>query len=85
LAKERRNAVKKQTLEFLNANKSETPSKWQEEAERRHNNVSVIRDSRQNSNWTDSFAGKWQDDRDADEMVEDIRKSRYLFNRDVNL
>lgn len=36
------------------------------------------------TNWTDSFAGKWQDDRDADEMVEDIRKSR-SFNRDIEL
>jgi hypothetical protein len=77
--------MKQQTLEFLEAHKSETPSKWREEAERRRKNASESRHFQPIPNWTDSFAGKWQDDRDADEIVADIRKSRCSSNRDVDL
>jgi hypothetical protein len=35
--------------------------------------------------WTDSFAGKWQDERSVDEMVEDIRNSRSFTHRNIEL
>ena len=28
-------------------------------------------------NWTSEFAGRWDDDRTTDEVVEDIRRSNY--------
>lgn len=31
--------------------------------------------------WTKSFAGRWQDDRSAEEIIEDIRASR---NANIN-
>lgn len=34
--------------------------------------------------WTSSFAGRWQDDRSADEIVDDIRASR-TTNREIEL
>jgi hypothetical protein len=37
------------------------------------------------ANWTDSFAGKWQDSRSADEMVADIRNSRSFTHKDIEL
>ena len=37
--------MKKKTLEFLEAHKSETPSKWREEAEWRRDNWSWLRHS----------------------------------------
>lgn len=37
------------------------------------------------AHWTDSFAGKWQDDRTVDEMVADIRKSRSFIHRNIEL
>jgi hypothetical protein len=35
--------------------------------------------------WTDSFAGKWQDERTAEEIVADLRSSRTLHHRDIEL
>ena len=35
-------------------------------------------------NWTSEFAGRWDDDRTADEVVEDIRGARTL-NREIGL
>jgi hypothetical protein len=37
------------------------------------------------AHWTDSFAGKWQDERTVDEMVEDIRHSRSFTRKDIDL
>ena len=34
--------------------------------------------------WVSKFAGKWKDDRSADEIVADIRKAR-TTNREVDL
>lgn len=36
------------------------------------------------SNWTSEFAGRWDDDRTADEVVEDIRGAR-TSNREIGL
>ena len=36
------------------------------------------------SNWTSEFAGRWEDDRTADEVVEDIRGAR-TSNREIEL
>jgi antitoxin component HigA of HigAB toxin-antitoxin module len=44
---ERRNTMRQKTLEFLEAHKSETPSKWREEAEWRRENASWLRHSQQ--------------------------------------
>ena len=35
--------------------------------------------------WTKSFAGRWQDDRTAEEIIEDIRASRNANIRDIVL
>lgn len=35
-------------------------------------------------NWTLEFAGRWEDNRTADEVVEDIRGARTL-NREIGL
>ena len=35
--------------------------------------------------WTKSFAGRWQDDRTAEEVIEDIRNSRNANIKDVLL
>lgn len=35
-------------------------------------------------NWTSEFAGRWEDDRTADEVVEDIHGARTL-NREIGL
>lgn len=35
--------------------------------------------------WTKSFAGRWQDDRTADEIIADIRASRNANMKDVEL
>lgn len=35
-------------------------------------------------NWTSEFAGRWEDDRTADEVVEDIRGAR-TSNREIEL
>ena len=35
-------------------------------------------------NWTSEFAGRWEDNRTADEVVEDIRGARTL-NREIGL
>ena len=35
--------------------------------------------------WTKSFAGRWQDDRSAEEIIEDIRASRNANIKDVVL
>jgi hypothetical protein len=37
------------------------------------------------AHWTDSFAGKWQDERTVDEMMEDIRHSRSFTRRNIDL
>jgi hypothetical protein len=37
------------------------------------------------SNWTESFAGKWQDDHSAEEIIADIRNSRHFSERDFDL
>jgi len=34
--------------------------------------------------WALTFAGRWKDDRSADEIIEDIRTSR-TFNRNIDL
>lgn len=34
------------------------------------------------SNWTSEFAGRWEDDRTADEVIEDIRGAR-TSNREI--
>lgn len=36
------------------------------------------------SNWTSEFAGRWDDDRTADEVIEDIRGAR-TSNREIEL
>jgi hypothetical protein len=36
-------------------------------------------DTAEDKNWTKSFAGKWQDDRTSDEIIDDIRASRKSF------
>jgi len=36
------------------------------------------------SNWTSEFAGRWEDDRTADEVIEDIRGAR-TSNREIEL
>lgn len=35
--------------------------------------------------WTKSFAGRWQDDRTAEEIIEDIRTSRNANIKEVSL
>ena len=35
--------------------------------------------------WTEKFAGKWQDDRTAEEIIEDIRAARYANMREIEL
>ena len=35
--------------------------------------------------WTEKFAGKWQDDRTAEEIVEDIRAARNAHMRGIVL
>ena len=35
--------------------------------------------------WTEKFAGKWQDDRTAEEIVEDIRAARNANMREIEL
>ena len=35
--------------------------------------------------WTEKFAGKWQDDRPAEEIIEDIRAARNAHMREINL
>ena len=35
--------------------------------------------------WTEKFAGKWQDDRTAEEIIEDIRAARNAHMREINL
>lgn len=35
--------------------------------------------------WTEKFAGKWQDDRTAEEIVEDIRAARNAHMREIVL
>lgn len=36
------------------------------------------------SNWTSEFAGRWDDDRTTDEVVEDIRGAR-TSNKEIEL
>lgn len=35
--------------------------------------------------WTKSFAGKWQDDRSAEDIISDIRTERKTLVRDIDL
>ena len=35
--------------------------------------------------WTEKFAGKWQDDRTAEEIIEDIRAARNANIREIEL
>jgi hypothetical protein len=35
--------------------------------------------------WTEKFAGKWQDDRTAEEIIEDIRAARNAHIREIKL
>ena len=35
-----------------------------------------VSESSDEKGWTKSFAGRWQDDRSAEEIIEDIRNSR---------
>ena len=35
--------------------------------------------------WTEKFAGKWQDDRTAEEIIEDIRVARNAHMREIKL
>ena len=35
--------------------------------------------------WTASFAGKWQDDRTSEEIINDIRSARSSIVRDIEL
>ena len=35
--------------------------------------------------WTESFAGRWQDDRTAEEIIEDIHASRNACIRNIEL
>ena len=41
--------MKKKTLEFLEAHQSETPSTWREEAEKRRDNWSELRQSQRDA------------------------------------
>lgn len=41
-------------------------------------------DASDTSNWTSEFAGRWEDDRTAEEVVEDIRSAR-TSNREIEL
>jgi hypothetical protein len=46
----------------------------------------IMKDEEESTaHWTDSFAGKWQDERTVDEMVEDIRHSRSFTRKDIDL
>lgn len=35
--------------------------------------------------WTEKFAGKWQDDRTAEEIIDDIRAARNAHVREIKL
>lgn len=41
--------------------------------------------ARAQTGWTKSFAGRWQDDRTAEEIIEDIRASRNANFRNIAL
>lgn len=41
-------------------------------------------DTPDTSNWTSEFAGRWEDDRTTDEIIEDIRGAR-TSNREIEL
>ncbi len=49
--------------------------------------ISLLSSSMRNSeeDWTSSFAGKWQDDRTTDEIIDDIRNARKAKIREVKL
>lgn len=36
------------------------------------------------SNWTSEFVGRWEDDRTAEEIIEDIRGAR-ISNKEIEL
>ena len=42
-------------------------------------------ESNEDEGWTRSFAGKWQDDRSAEDIISDIRSERKSLVRTFNL
>jgi hypothetical protein len=40
--------------------------------------------SKAKKNWIDDFCGKWEDDRNSDDIINDIRNAR-TSNRDIDL
>jgi hypothetical protein len=42
-------------------------------------------ETKTDKHWADSFVGKWQDTRSAEEMVADIRNSRSFIHRNIEL
>ena len=47
--------------------------------------ASSVSESSNEKGWTKSFAGRWQDNRTAEEIIEDIRASRNAIIKDVLL
>ena len=49
--------------------------------------ISLLSSSMRHSeeNWTESFAGKWQDDRTTEEIIDDIHSARNANMREVVL
>ena len=47
--------------------------------------ASSVAESSSERGWTKSFAGRWEDDRTAEEIIEDIRASRNANINDVML
>ena len=47
--------------------------------------ASSVSESSSEKGWTKSFAGRWEDDRTAEEIIEDIRASRNANIKDVVL
>jgi len=44
-----------------------------------------VSEQTEHKGWTRSFAGRWQDDRSAEEIIDDIRASRNAKIKDVVL
>ena len=49
------------------------------------NTVNISPETSDEKGWTKSFAGKWQDERSAEEIIEDIRASRNANIKEVVL
>ena len=49
--------------------------------------ISLLSSSMRNTeeDWTESFAGKWQDERSTEEIVDDIRAARNAHMKEIEL